>query len=375
VFKIRIHNKKWSIFIICLIILNVVLFPIINTADEETSRETIEDKLLSITEEEKEILEFLFIQVQEIEELEREEKSLSEELSIMQFEIENLEDRITSEELSYNSYKDVLKEVLKTYQRMGPGSYIEIILSSNSITDLFNRINTLRDLTKGTGSLLEDLDDSLAKLSLQKENLAEKLSELENKQVELRAAIDKKAQVIKTKEDYLISLADDKDYYLERLTDMNNAMNELKTIIIELSEEFTHLIEGANFSEDAIKLELSISGMKGSIDEDVFNKIISEHPGFPEMKFEFKPGRVELAIPERNVFFAGNFIVIDGKSLEYEITEGRIYDLKLEKSSIEDLFSTGYFILNLEPLIDKNSIKSIESKNGYMELGIGIKLF
>lgn len=369
------HNKKWSIFIIFLIILNVVLFPIINIADEETSVETIENKLLIITEEEKEILEFLFIQVQEIEELEREEKSLSEELNIMQFEIENLEDRITSEELSYNNYKDVLKEVLKTYQRMGPGSYIEIILSSNSITDLFNRINTLRDLTKGTGSLLEDLDYSLAKLSLQKENLAEKLSELENKQVALRAAIDKKAQVIKTKEDYLISLADDKDYYLERLADMNNAMNELKAIIIELSQEFTQLIEGANFPEDAIKLELSVSGVKGSIDEDVFNKIISEHPGFPEMKFEFKPGRVELTIPERNVFFAGNFIVIDGKSLEYEITEGSIYDLKLEKSSIEDLFSAGYFILNLEPLIDKNTIKSIESKNGYMELGIGIKLF
>lgn len=358
-----------------LIIILTSVFPKIIVADEDTSLEIIEEKLLSITEEEREILEFLFLQVQEIEELEREEKSLNEELNIMQIEIESLEDRIIFEQQSYDDYKYVLKEVLKTYQRMGPGSYLEIILSSNSITDLFKRINTLRDLTKGTGKLLDDLDTSLEKLTSEKQKLDDKVQKLESKQVSLREAIDKKALVIKAKEDYLMSLADDRDYFLERLDYMNNIMNELKVLISELSDEFTYLIEQADFSEDAIKLEFTLSGMKGSMDEEVFNKIISEHGGFPEMNFKFLPGQIELEIPGKKVYFVGEFIVLDGKSLQYEIKAGSIYDLKLEKTSIEDLFSSGYFILNLEPILGKNYIKSIESKNGYIDLIIGIKLF
>lgn len=293
----------------------------------------------------------------------------------MNIEIESLEDRIISEESSYDNYKVLLKQVLKTYQRMGPGSYIEIILSSNSMNDLFNRINTLRDLTKGTGELLEKLDVSLLKLANEKQNLDDKLSELESKKSILRDAIDKKSIVIKDKEDYLISLADDRDYFLERLEYMDSVMIELKNLISELSIEFSNLIEQASFPEDAVKLELTLSGMHGSISEDVFNTIISEHQGLPEMYFKFTPGKIELEIPEKKVYFHGDFIVLDGKYLKYNVTEGRIYDMKLEESSIENLFSSGYFVLNLEPIINKNTIKSIESKNGYIDLMIGIKLF
>ncbi len=85
--------------------------------------------------------------------------------------------------------------------------------------------------------------------------------------------------------------------------------------------------------------------------------------------------KLYLSTSDRKVYFSGDFIVLDGKSLEYNITEGSIYDMKLEKSSIDDLFSSGYFILNLEPIIDKNTIKSIDSKQGIIELMIGIKLF
>lgn len=368
-------NIKRIIIIFAFVILLTLIFPTILIADEKQSIEDIEEKLLSVTEEEKQILENLFLQVQEIEELERDEANINAEVKAMQYEIENLEDRITSEELSYDKYKDVLKEVLKTYQRMGPGSYVEIILSSESMSDLFNRINTLRDLTKGTGELLESLDQSLLKLTTEKSNLDEKLKLLEAKQLVLREAIDKKMLVIKAKEDYLISLAGDREYFLERLDNMNSVMNELKSMISELSGEFANLIANSNFPADAIKLEFTLSGIKGSINEDIFNKIISEHNGFPDMRFSFKLGKIELVIPEKSVYFAGNFIIVNGNSLKYDITEGSIYDMKLEKSSIDDLFSSGYFVLNLEPLLDKNTIKSIESKNGYIDLIIGIKLF
>ena len=373
---IKAYLKKICLFLSLILLTTTTIFPdIIKADEEEKSIESIEEKLLSITEEEKEILEYLFIQVQEIEEIEREERRLNVELEKMKEGIENLEGKIKSEELSYYNYKQSLKQVLQTYQRMGPGSYIEIILSSNSMGDLFKRINTLRDLTKGTGKLLETLDSNLQILDLDKQNLGEALQLIEAKKVTLQQAIEKKYGAIKDQEEYLESLRDDKEDFLERLEVMNGFMIELKSLMAELSVEFSKLIEDANFPDDAIKLELTLSGLKGSIIEEDFNRIIYEHKGLPEMYFKFKPGEIQLEIPENKVYFSGDFVVLDGKSLKYEIREGSIYDMKLEQTSIEDLFSEGDFILNLEAIVDKNTIKSIESKNGYIDLMIGIKLF
>lgn len=372
--KIKTYIKR-LIFFIAFVIFLTSIYPALLIADEEESIKDIEGKLLTITEEEKEILEYLFLQVQEIEELERLEIKLNDEINTMQFEIESLGDKIESEEISYDKYKYLLKEVLKTYQRMGPGTYLEIILSSESMSDLFNRINTLRDLTKGTGKLLDSLDQTLLQLTIEKSNLDEKIKLMEKNRLTLRESIDKKAIVIKAKESYLESLAGDREYFMLKLDYMNSIMNELKVLISELSEEFENLIENSNFPEDAINLEFTLVGMKGSVNEDVFNKIISEHKSLPHMKFSFKNGKIELVIPERNVYFSGNFIIVNGNSLKYEISEGSIFHMKLEKSSIDNLFDSGYFVLNLEPLVGKNTIKSIESKSGYIDLIIGIKLF
>ncbi|TAH59814.1 MAG: hypothetical protein EWM52_10270 [Methanosarcina mazei] len=85
--------------------------------------------------------------------MEKAEKELVLETEAIRKEIEDLEKAIAQEELVYEKKKESLKQVLKSYQRMGPGSFLEIILDSDSLSTFLQRMNILRDLARNTEML------------------------------------------------------------------------------------------------------------------------------------------------------------------------------------------------------------------------------
>lgn len=371
--KVLKNNK---IFILILLILSIIVFGTSRlTAEKEDSISEIEDKLAHISNEEMEVLETLFIQVQEIEILEKEMAEITSDIDFMEKDIEDLEDRVDEESSNYEKQLDILKQVLNSYQRMGPTSYIEIILDADSLTNLLRRINTLRDLTKNTGELLDSIEELKEKLLSEKMNLDEKLKALEEKENTLKEALDKKQKLVKDMEDYLISLKGDRQYYLERLETLMAMLEEFKLLVYDITEEFSHIIEKGDFSEDEVKLKLTNEGVKGIIEEQTFNNIINANPNLPEIVLHFKPNKVEMELPENNVFLNGTFIIRDEQRLKFEVEEGSLYGMVLKKETLEDLFEDGYFMLNLEPLIGKNVLKSIEIRDGYIELTVDVKLF
>ena len=84
---------------------------------------------------------------------------IAEEIEAMKGEIERLEELIQRETLNYEEKLNTLEEFLVIYQRMGPSSFIDIILSADSITNLLDRINILRDLAKNSGELLKSIEE------------------------------------------------------------------------------------------------------------------------------------------------------------------------------------------------------------------------
>ncbi len=344
-------------------------------ADNENNVSEIQEKLANISEEEKRILEELFIQFQEIEEMERENKRISQEIDIMKVDIEGLEEKIEKEEMDYKKNLNALESLLKAYQRMGPASFLDIILNSDNLTDLIRRINIIRDLTRNTGNLLDKIQEAKESLIGQKSNLDEKLKQLEVKQEQLQETLTKKQELVKNQEEYLDSLAEDKELYIERLEYISMIMSELKGIFSDFTKEFSKIIEEGNFPQNAVKETITLRGIKGIIEEKTLNDIISAHEGLPQMEFKFSPGKIEMKAPEKNLTLEGKFVIIEDQVLKFEAEKGSFYGMPLEKGTIEDLFEEGYFILNLQPLIGKNILRSVEIMDGYMELLVTIKLF
>lgn len=335
----------------------------------------IQEKMAGISEEEKEILERLFILSQEIEMAEREENRLNEEIETVKGEVEKLESAIEADQAAYEKKREGLRQVLATYQRMGPGSYLEILLDSDNLTEFIRRLNTLRDLTRDTGELLNELEESSKKLNAEKSKLAGKLGLLERNRLKAKEALEKKLELKGEEEAYLSSLKGEKEFYRKYLAEIQQRWEELKAIFKEADGEFSGIIEKGSLPQDALKISFSFFEIKGTIAEKAFNEVISGQPDLPEMIFDFQPGKAELSLPEQKLTLTGSFVVLEGHILKFQPQEGYFYGMPLEPGSIEELLSEGDLSIDLKPLLGKNTLQSAEVKEEQLELSIKLNLF
>ncbi len=362
-------EKILIILLIFTILLSSFVF-----AEEETELD-LQEKLNNISQEEKEILQNLFIQMQEIEEMERETKRIEDEIKDLKKDIETIDQRILEEEASYDKNLLGLKGVLSSYQRMGPGTYLEIILSSTSVSNLIRRINILRDLSKNTEKLLKTIEESKARLEGERDNLNTSKANLEDKYLYIEKNIKIKQELVKEQEAYLESLQEDKELYLERLQYIGQVLDELKLTIGEFTKGFNRILSEGRFPTDAVKQSITLRGIKGTIEEITFNEIINSYDFMPNMKIRLEKDRIELSAPDKDLKMLGYFQVEDSQTIKFIPEEGSFLDMPLEKATLDDLFQEGAFSLNLEPIIGTNIIKEVDLFNGYMDLLVGIKLF
>lgn len=114
------------------------------------------DDLRRLQGEEKEILDALFLLSQEVNELLRQELRLGEEIQTLDATIQSLDENIRIKQGDYDEGLSVMEMILKNYQKRGPVSYLQLILSSDSVGTLIDRINGIRDISRGTGSFWTD---------------------------------------------------------------------------------------------------------------------------------------------------------------------------------------------------------------------------
>lgn len=368
-------KRVLSILIVILILASFLISSSVIFGQKEEEISQIQEKLMSITEEEKEILEHLFILTQEISDLEREAGKINVEIKGLESDIANIDDRIEEEEENYDKNLEALKVVLQAYQRMGPGSYIEIILSADSLTSLIRRINVLRDLTKNTDELLKNIEFIKQKLVEERNNLDEKMKLLEEKRIELEGNLHKKQEIVKELEEYLESLQSDKEIYLERLNYISEMMEELKRIIKEFAEGFDRIIKEGHFPEDGIKTSLTLMGIKATIDEKTFNDVINSYDWIPKLEVKFLQDKVELDALDKGLKVMGTFEIENGKVIKFVPESGTFLDMPLGKGTLESLFEEGDFVIDFEPIIGGNTIKEVKLLDGSLEIIVTLKLF
>ncbi|MHB1392225.1 MAG: coiled-coil domain-containing protein [Clostridia bacterium] len=357
------------------IILAIMILSTSASAGQVDPFSEIKEKLSGISEKEKEILQNLFTLAQEMELMEAEEKELALGIDTVNQEIKNLETAIAEGELVYEKKHRSLEQVLKSYQRMGPGSYVDIILDSDNLGTFLQRVNILQDLTRNTGELLDQLEASGEKLSKEKAALSEKLALIKEKQEQLKGALAKKMKLKSEAENYLVSLKGEEEQYREQLAGIQQMWGELKPLFADAAKEFSRIIEEGSLPADALKITFSFFGIKGAIEDKVINEVVSKQSKLPEMTFAFHQGKVEISLPEKQLVLLGTFIILEGHILKFQAQEGSFFGMPLTPGSIEELFSEGDLVLNLEPLLAGNIVHSVEIKEGYLELVNKLDLF
>lgn len=335
----------------------------------------IKDRLSGITEKERAMLQDLFTLTQEIELMEAEEKKLSKEITKINLEISKMEVEISKGELAYDKKQESLKRVLQSYQRMGPGSFLEILLDSDNLGTFLQRLNILRDLTRNTGVLLDQLEESSEMLSQVKAELSEKLVLLEEKQRQSIEAMAGKTKLKLELEEYLASLKGEREYYEKYLTDIERTWEELKPVFSKAAQEFSRIIREGSLPADALRITFSLFEVRGAIDDKVINDVVAEQSDITNIVFAFHPGRVEISMPDKYLILSGTFEILEGHILKFRAKEGSFYGMPLEPGSMEELFSEGDLLLDIKPQLAGNSVHALEIKEGYIELISKLHIF
>jgi len=333
------------------------------------------EKLQGISEQEQETLEKLFIITQEIEEMEREEARISKKTEEMEREIEKLDSSIKKEEENYDNYLSLLKQVLVSYQKGGPASYIDIILKAEDLTSFIKSLNLIRDISRNTGELLASIEESRQELEAKRQKLAESLDVLEEKKEELEAAIASRQELVKELEEFLDSLAEEREKYEEHLNNLKMMWENLKELFSKIVDEFARIIGEGHFTADDIDLKFNFFSLTGSLHEDTLNRIINENTNLSKMIFSFENDSVRIEIPDNSLVLEGKFVIRDKTAVEFVPESGTFYNMALEKESIDELFRNGPFVMDFKKVIgDAENVdfelKEVVIGDGYIEFTI-----
>lgn len=335
----------------------------------------VEKQITQNAEEQKKIVDELYKLEQEIQSSANKEMQINEQIIQYTDELNALQAQIDEENVWFDLNKEVLGNVLKIYQKRGPGTFIEILLGSDNLSDFVQRLNILKDLTKKTGSLLDTLDAIVKQLETTQEEKKEKLVSIEEEQQKLVIAINQKKKYTQEKQEFLASLLEQRVHFEEILQEMTTAWDDFKPVFTKASKGFSELAKNGSLPEDALNISFGLSGVQATLSEDAFNQAIKSNSSLPDMRFFFEEGNINIEIPEYNLVLSGNFVVKNEKMLEYKITSGEFYQVMLEQSSLDELVISGTLILDLEPLLGTNKVTAVTSELNEMILSIQISFF
>ncbi|NLM46782.1 MAG: hypothetical protein GX200_08275 [Firmicutes bacterium] len=328
----------------------------------------VEEKLSLLSDEEKKVLEELFALTQTIAELEAEERALAAEIAALEHDAGTIQEAIAAEEERFGQNRQALQQVLKSYQRLGPASFLERLLSANSLADFLHRISTLQDLARNTGGLLDLLQESRNRLAARKAELEEKLASLEQTRKNLEESIAKTVAAKEDLEAYLASLAEEREHYETRLSAMQGAWNELIKFFPEVTRSFSRLLKEADLPADAVKIEFSASGIKASLADEILNGILAEY-GLPELAFVFSDGKVGLMVAPRQLAVSGVFVLEDN-TLRFAAEEGTFYGVPLNAGHLKALFAEEELYLDLSGILGDSKITGINVTDHCLDLMI-----
>ncbi len=365
-------RKKLKIFYLwTALLLSLVLAAPGHVTGEVKPITEAEEKLEGITEEEQKTLEKLFTLSQDLEELEREEARLTAEIDELRARIASMDQSIEKEQKAYENNLYIMEQVLLSYQRGGPASYLEILLQSESLTAFLKNMNLIKDISRNTTELLDTIEAGKEKLKEERERLAADKELLQKKQEELELQLEEKRRLKKEQEVYLAELKDEKEQYEEQLNNLRIMWEDLKGIFSSIVGEFSRIIGEGYITMEDLNLSFNLFAVKGSVSEDIFNSILKEYSTLPGIVFHFNEDNIVIEVPDKKLVLKGRFTISGNSAILFVPESGTFYGMPLEMASIDELFKEGPLLIDFEAVagnlvsIDIN-LNSVSAKGGYL---------
>lgn len=250
--------KKLSLKIIIAFIIGIMLLQstvviAASTVEQlDNKKEQNQDKIDEAEEKKEEITKEKNKTVKEVEQLDSQISDYESQIDELDTKIEELNSKIKESEQKlgkaqedYTKQEKLLEARLVTIQESGETSYLDFLLSSDSLTDLISNYYLVTELTNNDTELLE-------KIQKQKEEIEKAKVELETSKKELdtskasKQSVATQLQTAKTEKNKQVAkLSEDEKKLQERIEELNQANKSIDNQIREAQEEIRKAQEEA----------------------------------------------------------------------------------------------------------------------------------
>ena len=149
-------------------------------SDLDSSISEAKDELEDIKKEKSQTLSEVESLIEQVSNYEDEIDSLNDQISGLQTKIKNVEKQIKEDEEEYKKQQTALDDRLVTMYENGDISYLDVLLSSESLTDFISKYYLVSELTTYDTDMLKQVEEEKKKIENEKTDLENSKKSLDN---------------------------------------------------------------------------------------------------------------------------------------------------------------------------------------------------
>lgn len=234
----RLSLKILGILIILIVMLQSTVALAANINELNSQKEANQEKIDEVEEKKEEVTEQKNKTAKEVEKLntqisdyEAQIEELNAKISDLNGKITESQEKLNKAQEDYTNQEELLESRLVAIQEAGETSYLDFLLSSDSITDLISNYYLVTEITENDTQLLE-------KIQKQKEEIETAKAELESSKKELTTSKASKQSVstqLKTakqeKDKQVAQLSEDEKKLQQQIDELNQANKSIDSQI------------------------------------------------------------------------------------------------------------------------------------------------
>ncbi|HHY37064.1 MAG TPA: hypothetical protein GX518_05165 [Firmicutes bacterium] len=329
-------------------------------------------QLESLDRAEKETLAELFLVLEDIKQQER-------ELAALQERQEQVAEALAQAELDYEKAvsgyegaRATATEALRWLQKLGPVSYLDLIVGAASFSDFWQRLDTIilavRGVERALGHLIRARETAVAlkeTLAANRDELArvvlearDKLRQLEETRVELEASL---AGLGDRRQEYERYLAELEDMWLQEL------IPYLKLAAAELLELMS------SGGQEALEMDwqLTRGGLKGRLPFTVLNASLASSPILKGAQFSGSGGKLVFTVPERGLTLKGKLSLGEGgREGSFDVEEIWLWGMPISPTVLADYREETHFTLTVPSLVPGIRLREIKVADDALEMTV-----
>ena len=174
-----------------------------NSSNTDKKIEEAKEELEGIQAEKSETLKQVENLMSEISSYQNEIDQLDNQISKLNNDIKDAENKLNQKQEDYKKEKELLEKRLVATYEAGETSYLDVLLSSKSLTDLISNYYLVTELTRNDKELMEKIKKEEEEIAKVKTTLENSKSELNNSKVAKQSKATQLKQAKSQKDSYI----------------------------------------------------------------------------------------------------------------------------------------------------------------------------